>query len=123
MSWVDIVTDSRKVMIVDDDPSVREVLKMMLKDFNVLEASDGEEAIQKFMIERPRIVLMDIMMPKVDGVEATKKIKEMEPETIVVGITAFDQSRKDDLINAGARDVLTKPVTKKKLLKLIGADS
>jgi CheY-like chemotaxis protein len=110
-------------MIVDDDPSVREVLKMMLKDFNVLEAADGEKAIQKFMVERPRIVLMDIMMPKVDGVEATKKIKEMEPETIVVGITAFDQSRKEDLINAGAKDVLTKPVTKKKLLKLIGAES
>ena len=123
MSWVDIVTDSRKVMIVDDDPSVREILRMMLKDFNVLEAADGEEAIQKFMIERPRIVLMDIMMPKIDGVEATRKIKEIEPETLVVGITAFDQSRKEELIKAGAKDVLTKPVTKKKLLRIIGAES
>jgi CheY-like chemotaxis protein len=119
MSWVDIVTDSRKVMIVDDDPSVREVLKLMLKDFNVLEASDGEEAIQKFMAERPRIVLMDIMMPKVDGVEATRKIKEIEPETLVVGITAFDQTRKEELIRAGAKEVLSKPVTKSKLLRIL----
>ncbi len=119
MSWVDIVTDSRKVMIVDDDPSVREVLKLMLKGFNILEASDGEEAIKKFMEERPRIVLMDIMMPKIDGIEATKKIKEIEPETLVIGITAFEQARTDEILRAGAKDVLTKPLSKRKLLEVI----
>lgn len=118
MSWVDIVTDSRKVMIVDDDPSVREVLKLMLKGFNILEASDGEEAIKKFMEERPRIVLMDIMMPKIDGIEATKKIKEIEPETLVIGITAFEQARTDEILRAGAKDVLTKPLSKLSLIHI-----
>jgi CheY-like chemotaxis protein len=119
MSWLDVVTDSKKIMVVDDDPSVREILRLMLKDYNVLEAEDGEDALKKFMIERPRIVLMDISLPKIDGIEATKKIKEIEPETLIIGITAFEKGKTNEILNAGAREVLTKPLSKKKLLEII----
>jgi len=114
-----LVTNSKKVMIVDDDPSVREILKVMLKDFEIVEASNGQEAIKKFIEERPRIVLMDIVMPGVDGIKATQKIKQIDPETLVIGITAFGKAKSEELIKAGASEVLTKPLTKRRLLEII----
>jgi CheY-like chemotaxis protein len=63
-----------KVLVVDDDITVREVLKVMLNCHVIMEASNGNEAVKYFKIFKPDIVLMDVMMPEMDGVEATKKI-------------------------------------------------
>ncbi|MEM0203870.1 MAG: response regulator transcription factor [Archaeoglobaceae archaeon] len=110
---------SVKVLIIDDDESIREIVRIMLKDFQVLEASNALEGIRIFTEEKPDIVLMDISMPGVDGVEATREILKINPKAVVIGFSAFSRSRGKDLINAGAKGVIEKPFTRKTLKEAI----
>ncbi len=107
-----------KVLIVDDDIAIREILKIMLNDFEVIEASDGESAVELYKKERPDIVFMDILLPKKDGIQATKEILEIDPNAKIVGITAFE-SKGEEILKAGAIALLEKPITKRKLIELI----
>lgn len=106
---------SVKVLVVDDDDSIREIIKIMLKEFEVIEASSALEGIKLFQAIKPDIVLMDISMPGIDGVEATKEILRINPKAIVLGITAFARSRGKELIEAGAKGIIEKPFTRKSL--------
>ncbi|RLI77089.1 response regulator [Archaeoglobales archaeon] len=108
-----------RVLIADDDDSIREILKIMLKDFEVVEASDGDEAVEMYKKFKPDIVLIDILMPGTNGVSATKKILEMDPNAIILGISAFAQSKGEDLLKAGAREIIRKPFTRKRLKETI----
>ncbi len=110
---------SIRVMVVDDDDNIREILKVMLKDYEVIEAASGYEAIKMYEKYKPDIVFMDIMMPDVDGVLATKEILKMDPKAVIIGITAFARSKGSDLIAAGAKEVVEKPFTRKKLKAII----
>ena len=101
------------VLIADDHPLVREALHRALdveEDMKVVaEASDGEEAIKLASELKPNVVVMDIVMPKVNGIEATRKIKEIAPDTAILILTAYD----DDeyvlgLLDAGAAGYLLK---------------
>jgi YesN/AraC family two-component response regulator len=81
------------VLLVDDQPFMRNAIRGLLHDYQdihvVGEASDGLEAIQHVRMFKPHVVLMDICMPKMDGVQATRAIKEEDPETIVIGVLAL----------------------------------
>jgi len=105
--------DKLTVLIADDHPLVREALHRALdveEDMKVVaEASDGEEAIKLASELKPNVVVMDIVMPKVNGIEATRKIKEIAPDTAILILTAYD----DDeyvlgLLDAGAAGYLLK---------------
>ncbi len=108
-----------RILVVDDDDGIREVLKVMLKDYEVVEAADGYEAVKLYEVMKPDLVFMDIYMPKMDGVEATKEILKKDPKAIIIGITAFAKSRKADMLEAGAKDVIEKPFTRKILKEII----
>jgi len=108
-----------KVMIVDDEVAMREILKLMLKDFIVIEATNGKEALELFKMEKPDIVLMDIMMPIMNGVDATKEIKKIDPKAKVVAITAYASSKGEKMAAAGADYILRKPFTRKEVITLI----
>ncbi len=108
-----------RVMVVDDDAGIREILKIMLKEYEVIEASDGFEAIKLYTTTRPDIVLMDVLMPRLDGVEATREILKIDPNAIVIGITAFARSKKGEMLAAGAKDVVEKPFTRRALKEVI----
>ncbi|MBO8179923.1 MAG: response regulator [Archaeoglobus sp.] len=108
-----------RVLIVDDDDSIREIVKIMLKDYEIIEASNGEEAVKAYRIFKPDIVLMDISMPRMDGVEATKEILKIDPNAKIVGLTAFARSRGKEMIENGALEVVEKPFTRKTLIGLI----
>jgi len=105
--------DKLTVLIADDHPLMREALHRALEgeeDIEVVaEASDGEEAV-KFASElKPNVAVMDIVMPKLSGIEATRKIKEIAPDTAILILTAYD----DDeyilgLLDAGAAGYLLK---------------
>ncbi|MHC1597055.1 MAG: response regulator [Methermicoccaceae archaeon] len=99
-----------KVLITDDEEFLRELIKEMLSDFDVIEAENGEQAVELFSKHKPDVVLMDIMMPVMDGVEATKRILEMEPNANVVAVTAFS-TKGEDMLKAGAKEVLLKPIS------------
>ena len=102
-----------RVMVVDDQALVREGLMTLLgaaADITpVAAAVDGEEAVRLAARHRPDVVLMDLRMPGLDGVEATRRIREARPETeIVVLTTHADEASILDALHAGARGYLTK---------------
>jgi NarL family two-component system response regulator LiaR len=113
-----------KVMIVDDHAVVRSGLSAFLLAFDDLEhvgdATGGAEAVSKCMSLRPDVVLMDLVMPEVDGAEATRRIKEACPEVQVIALTSY---KEDDLVQgalkAGAISYLLKNVTADELADAI----
>lgn len=108
-----------KVMVVDDEIAMREILKIMLKDYKVIEPSNGREAVELYREERPDIVLMDVMMPLMNGIEATSEIKKIDPDAKIVAITAYASSKGEKVIEAGADYILKKPFTRKEVVELI----
>jgi DNA-binding NarL/FixJ family response regulator len=107
------VSDIVRVMVVDDQGLVREGLMTLLDAAGgidpVAAASDGEEAVQLAARYLPDVVLMDLRMPRMDGVEATRRIREARPETEVVVLTTHaDEDSILDALRAGARGYLTK---------------
>jgi DNA-binding NarL/FixJ family response regulator len=107
------VSDSIRVLVADDQAVVREGLMTLLQIAAGIEpvaaAADGEEAVTLAARHRPHVVLMDLRMPRLDGVEATRQIRAAQPETEIVVLTthADDQSILGAL-QAGARGYLTK---------------
>lgn len=101
-----------KILVVDDEQSLRDVLSIMLKraGYAVTSARDGEEAIELLNREIFDLVITDLRMPKIDGMEVLKAVKSASPETVVLIITAFATA--DSAVEAmkqGAYDYLTKP--------------
>jgi DNA-binding NarL/FixJ family response regulator len=102
-----------KIVIADDHPLLREAIRNALEqheDMEVLaEASDGEEAVNLSSELKPDIVIMDIVMPKLSGIEATKQIRKVSPTTAVLILTAYDDDRYViGLLEAGAAGYLLK---------------
>jgi DNA-binding NarL/FixJ family response regulator len=102
-----------RLLIVDDHPVVRDGLSNMFArdpEFEVLgEAADGSEAVRLACALQPDVILMDLRMPRVDGVEATRRLRERDPEVKVVVLTTYADDRSVlDALRAGALGYLTK---------------
>jgi len=109
-------TNKKKVLIVDDEPGVRQLVQRILgKSYTVIEAQDGAEAVDVSRDQKPDIILMDMMMPKVDGLTACYVIKKDEAtkEIPVVMITAvgYDLNKRLSQDIMGADGYITKPFT------------
>jgi len=118
------VADVTRILIADDHPTLREGLRAILdtqEDFTVAgEAADGEEAVAKAEAMRPDVVLMDLEMPRLDGVEATRRIVERLPGTPVIVLTAFDtDDRIIGAVEAGAQGYLLKGATRDEIFRAI----
>ncbi|MBI3031425.1 MAG: response regulator [Candidatus Rokubacteria bacterium] len=103
----------RRVLVVDDDPEIRSVLVEYLqgKGFEVLQAGSGEEAIGRLTEFRPHVVLLDIIMPGLSGVETLRRIKSVQPGTAVVMVSGIeDQETARQALVLGAADYVAKPV-------------
>ena len=115
-----------RALIVDDEAELRKSVLTILRtsipdfDFEIEEASNGAEAVQKFKAGDWDLVLMDVRMPELGGIEALKQIKEHDPKTFVVLMTAH--SNLQDAVAAikeGAYDYLEKPVQPSKLIEIV----
>lgn len=112
-----------KILIVDDDPDIREVMRDRLKAmrFQVVEASDGEQALALLRMESPTITLLDLMMPKKSGLDVLKAIHDEGLDTTTVVMTAYGTIEKAvEAMRAGAYDFLTKPFSPGHLEVVIG---
>jgi len=113
-----------RVLIVDDHILVRTGIERMLSETEGIEvigqASDGEEAVQKSRELLPNIVLMDVKMPGIGGVEATRKITRTNPSIGVIGLTASgDETFVQRLLQAGAKGYLTKGTSYEEVVRAI----
>lgn len=112
-----------KILIVDDSRTSRKMLRNILETNGheiIDEAVNGQEGVQKFQALKPDVVTLDITMPVVDGVEALKMIKALDPESKVVMVTAAGQKNKMiECIKAGANEFLTKPFEQQEIVDVI----
>jgi len=123
--WADLAMTPAKVLVIDDDADFRQLLVTLLQaDPRVYvsgQAGDGEAALDLVRRETPRIVLMDLMMPRVDGLEATRRIKRVAPETKVVVLSSIADERYRRLaFDSGADVFLNKRDTLTALTPTIG---
>ncbi len=102
----------KTLLVADDDASIRSLLKQLLSDegFAVLEASTGTEVVDKVKESSPDLVIMDVRMPELDGIEALSRVKASNPKTAVLIMTAFGSSNAAiRAMELGAFDYITKP--------------
>lgn len=111
-----------RILVIEDEDSIRELVKLNLElaDFEVIEAADGLEGLNKVMQEKPDLVLLDLMLPKMDGYELLPKITERQIPVII--LTAMN-GLKDKIkgFNLGTDDYITKPFESMELLARIRA--
>ncbi len=114
----------KKILIVDDAPFVREVLRNLLdkqQEYKVIgEAINGAEAIQLTRVLQPDLILMDMIMPEISGIEATQTIQQAHPKIPIVAISTEDSPHiVAQAIEAGCVDYIVKPFKKDHLFKTI----
>lgn len=103
--------DQKRILIVDDEAIIRDLCARALKGYDVLQAGDGEEALHIFEKGGIDVILTDVMMPKMDGIELLRRLKEKEPTLVVIVMTGF--AEKDTILNAlkaDADDFISKPL-------------
>jgi two-component system alkaline phosphatase synthesis response regulator PhoP len=114
----------KKALIVEDHTDLLEMLswQMELMGFSVITANNGREGVKKAMEEVPHLILMDIMMPGLDGLEATRMIRS-NPETkdtlIMASTVLYKESELKSCIEAGCNDYIVKPFTLQELQEKI----
>ena len=115
-----------RILLVDDEPDILEIVGYNLKKegYEITTANDGVQAIEKAIKHKPHLIIMDVMMPNMDGIEACEKIREI-PElskTIITFLTARAEDYSQIAgLEAGADDYITKPVKPKILLSKVKA--
>lgn len=111
------------ILLVDDQPEITDIFKTILEDFGfrVILASDGYEAIEAYFQHRPDLVLMDLSLISVDGDIACEKILKRDPDAKIVLLTALKGDKVKRALEAGAIDVITKPISAMKLIERVNS--
>jgi two-component system KDP operon response regulator KdpE len=112
-----------KVLVIDDDPQIRRVMKVILsaERYEVVEARSGEAALIKFREFLPDLVLLDLNMPGMGGLDTCRSIRETSDVPIIIVTVRREESEKVELLDAGADDYITKPFGKDEVLARIRA--
>jgi FixJ family two-component response regulator len=111
-----------KVLVIDDEKSILDSLSSILEDegFTVLKAMDGKEGLAIFEEEKPDIVLLDVWMPELDGIQVLKRIKKKDKNAIVIVISGHGTiSTAVEAVKVGAYDFLEKPLSIEKVLEVV----
>ncbi len=115
--------DKNKILIVDDDANICELIRLHLakEGFDVAISYDGEDAIKKFRTEEPCLIILDLMLPKIDGIEVCKEIRKESSIPIIMLTAKSDTFDKVLGLELGADDYIVKPFETKELLARIKA--
>lgn len=103
-----------KILTVDDNKDNRMAIRLILEDYgelSIFEADNGKKAVETVRATKPDIVLMDIMMPIMDGIEATREIRKFDKNVMIIALSVLsDDEHKNKILEAGADDYITKPI-------------
>ena len=107
-----------KVLIVDDEPQIRRFLRASLQshDYAVVEAENGKEAVRACTVQRPDLVVLDLGLPDMDGMDVISLLREWSTVPIIVLSIRSDDADKIDALDRGANDYVTKPFSMGELL-------
>ncbi|MEE8413725.1 MAG: response regulator [Dehalococcoidales bacterium] len=113
-----------KILIVEDNPQNMLVIEMTLRNqgYILLKAIDGKEALETAVKELPSLILMDIQLPKMDGLEVTRKLREIPAfcHTLIIGMTAYAMTGdRERVIESGCNAYLSKPFSPRDLRAMI----
>jgi two-component system, chemotaxis family, chemotaxis protein CheY len=112
-----------KILIADDSAFMRTVLKDIVsqsnwKDAQIIEAGDGEEAVDKFNSDKPDLVILDVVMPKKDGIEVLKQIGNLAHSVVIVSSVGQEKTI-EEAKNLGAKEYLIKPFDPKQVIQTL----
>jgi len=114
---------SKKILIVDDSPVSRKIIRKCLPknlEFEVFEAENGKDGLEKFIKNKPAITFLDLTMPVMDGIEALGEIKKIDNDARVLVLTAdIQQKTVDKVMELGALMVVPKPVSAEAIEKAV----
>jgi OmpR family response regulator RpaB len=111
------VQDNERILVVDDEASIRRILETRLKmaGYEVITAADGEEALELYQKHNPDLVVLDVMMPKLDGYGVTREIRKSSDTPIIILTALGDVSERITGLELGADDYVIKPFSPKEL--------
>ncbi|MBI5123899.1 MAG: response regulator [Candidatus Omnitrophica bacterium] len=111
----------KQILVCDDEEGIRESLKLILeKDYDLTFAQNGDEAIQKTKASPADITILDIKMPKKDGLETLKELKKINPSSKVIIATGYKSvDIAQEALNLGASDYIVKPFDRDKIRKVV----
>jgi len=114
----------KKILLVDDAATILMMERMILgkEDYELVTAKDGQEAVEKAASERPDLILMDVVMPKMDGLEAVRRIRDNETTKSIPIIMVTTRGQAENMENgyeSGCNDYVTKPINGPELLMKI----
>ena len=114
---------TQKILVVDDDVDIVRTLRAYLEEssYAVVTAHDGVEALQAFKTEKPDLVLLDVMMPQIDGLEVTRTIRQESDAPIIMFTARVDETDKVIGLELGADDYITKPFSPREVLARVKA--
>jgi len=107
-----------RILICDDEPQILRALQVIMRDagFETMPAANGEEALDQAAVRAPDLAILDLMLPDLDGVEVTRRLREWCQMPIVVLSAVGEEDRKVEALTAGADDYVTKPFGARELV-------
>jgi len=106
-----MMSQGARILVVDDEPQIRHSLQINLekRNYAVMTAASGEEALEAIARQKPDVVIVDLILPTIDGIELTRRIREQSPVPIIVLSAIGDERKKVEALEFGADDYVTKP--------------
>ena len=115
------MADGRRILVVDDEPDLRDAVRVYLEmhGYSVLQAADGQEAVEKVRTTLPDLVVLDVMMPVMDGIAALQQLRSLSAVPVIMLTVKGDEDDKVRALRLGADDYVTKPFSQRELLARI----
>ncbi|HVU24251.1 MAG TPA: response regulator transcription factor [Opitutus sp.] len=111
------------ILLVDDEPHIRKFVGLILKSIgaaNLVEAGNGEAAVGIYQRDRPDLVLLDVSMPVMDGLETLRRLKEIDPDSVVIMLTSIvNRQSVDEALTLGAAAYIRKDTPKEEIAQTL----
>ena len=112
-----------KILLVDDEPHIRVFVSLILKSLGgpkIYEANNGEDAVAAYQKDKPDVVLLDVNMPHLDGIQTLRKLKELDPDCVVIMLTSLaNRETVEKALELGAVNYIRKDTPKEEIAKAL----